>query len=290
MQAQDLYGLPLDRFIPERGALAKALRAEGRRDEAARVARLRKPSLAAWAVNQLIRTQASAVNDLFEAGDALQHAQSELLEGRGDARGMREAGVRERSAVDALTEVARGLLSSDGHELTQTTLERVSETLHAAAFDDQARGQVRDGCLEKELRHVGLGGAWAVGAPATPRAPAHGARERDPARERDRARQRDRARAPETDHTQARERTEQRDAARRAEAESRRLAERATRELNAAQRRRDRADEALRKAADALRDAEDALRAAENALSTAGDRAQETELAHRRTQQALDGF
>ena len=55
---EDLYGLPLSRFIPERDALVKALRSEKRRDDAAAAARMRKPSVAAWAVNQLVRTQA----------------------------------------------------------------------------------------------------------------------------------------------------------------------------------------------------------------------------------------
>ena len=57
MDVDELFGLPLDEFIPERTALAKSLRAEGRRDEAKEVAATRKPSVAAWAVNQLVRTQ-----------------------------------------------------------------------------------------------------------------------------------------------------------------------------------------------------------------------------------------
>ncbi len=67
----ELYGLPLERFVPERAALVKALRAEGRREDAAQVAKLRKPSVAAWAVNQLVRTQGRAAAELFAAGDAL---------------------------------------------------------------------------------------------------------------------------------------------------------------------------------------------------------------------------
>jgi len=67
----DLYGLPLDRFVAERTALARELRGAGRREEAGEVAALRKPSVAAWAVNQLVRTQGRAVDELFEAVDAL---------------------------------------------------------------------------------------------------------------------------------------------------------------------------------------------------------------------------
>src|SRR5947209_12895465 len=157
MDAHELYGLPLERFVPERSALAKALRAEGRRTEAAEVAKLPKPSRAAWAVNQLVRTQRRAVTALFEAGDALQRAQAEVIGGRGDARALREAAERERAAVKRLSDAARGLLTDEGHGLTPATLDRVSETLHAAALDDDARKQVEHACLERELRHIGLG-------------------------------------------------------------------------------------------------------------------------------------
>ena len=169
MEPRDLYGLPLDRFVAERGALAKSLRADGKRDEAAEVAKLRKPSVAAWAVNQLVRTQSREVKALFKAGDQLQRAQADLLAGKGDAGKLRAAAEREREAVDELTEAARGLLSSEGHELAQATLDRVSDTLHAAALDEDARGEVQDGCLVRELRHVGLGAFGELPASPAPR-------------------------------------------------------------------------------------------------------------------------
>ena len=130
MDPEDLYGLPLERFTEERNALAKTLRREGRRDEAAEVSKLRKPSVAAWAVNQLVRTQRRDVAALFEVGDALQQAQSRLLAGRGDPDALRDAVEAERTAVDQLTKKAHGLLSSEGHELTSATLERLTPSHH----------------------------------------------------------------------------------------------------------------------------------------------------------------
>jgi hypothetical protein len=168
-EARDLYGLPLDRFIAERGALTKTLRSGGDREGAAEVARLRKPSVAAWAVNQLVRTQQGAVAELFDAGDRLQRAQSELLAGRGDAQALQEAAERARATAEELTATARGLLSSEGHELSAVTLERVRETLNAGALDQAARTKVSDGCLERELRHAGLGD---TGEPIATRKPA----------------------------------------------------------------------------------------------------------------------
>jgi hypothetical protein len=270
---RDLYGQPLERFIPERNALAKELRRAGRRDEAASIAALRKPSVAAWAVNQLVRTQSRQVAALFKAGDALQRAHSQLLAGRGNGDALRKAVARERDAVDELAEKARGLLSSEGHELTPTTLERVSDTLHAAALDADARAQVKDGCLHRELRHVGLGASGGVSEPAS----GGGTRTatRAPRKTSQRAKSKSTsAAAAATRRRREQERAEQLSAARKAEAAARRVAGRTARELKSAQERRARAA--------------DSLRAADAALPAAREHADEAARVHRRAQQALE--
>jgi hypothetical protein len=261
MQPDDLYGLALDRFVPERTELARTLRADQRRDEAAAVAALRKPSVAAWAVNQLVRSQGTAVQELYTAGDALRDAQADLLAGRGDGRALRAANERERAAVDTLVAAARGLLDSDGHELSSSVIERVDETLHAAALDEGAREQVRAGRLERELRHVGLGLGDAVFAPA-PQAAAKPAKappkRRKPADAQGETRQQ-RAQRGRAERDQAeeekrlqRERDAARKAARAAETTARRRAERSAHALRAAQKRRERAAQALGEADEAL--------------------------------------
>jgi hypothetical protein len=280
MEPDDLYGLALDRFIPERTALARELRSRKERDDAAAVAALRKPSVAAWAVNQLVRSQGRAVADLFEAGDALRDAQADLLAGRGDGRTLRAAGERERAAVDTLVDAARGLLSSEGHELSPAVVERVADTLHAAALDEGARAQVRPGRLERELRHVGLGlGEAAPAAPAPARQPAPEPREaRDAAGVETKASRAERAREARTTRDQAaaaqRERDAARKAARTAEAEARRRAERSGHALRAAEERRERAAQALDEA--------------DAALAAARAQAQEAGEAHRRAREELD--
>jgi hypothetical protein len=163
---RDLYGLPLERFTAERTALVKRLRQEGRRDQAAEVSKLRKPTVSAWAVNQLVRTQKRELDALLKAGDALGRVQTSLLAGRGKPRSLRDAVDAERAAVDVLVDRARGLLSGGGAELSAARLEQVRDTLHAAALDEDARAQVSAGCLERELRHVGLGSPGGGTAPA----------------------------------------------------------------------------------------------------------------------------
>ena len=283
VDAHDLYGLALDRFVAERGAVAKALRAEDRRDEAAEVASLRKPSIAAWAVNQLIRTQGRAVQALFDAGDALRGAQADLLAGSGDGRTLRAAGDRERGAVDDLVAAARGLLTSEGYELSAAVVERVSDTLHAAALDERAREQVREGCLERELRHVGLGLGLGEEVSAPPPGSAKGGAEmkgaakvgaagkgaakrktgtegtaktataaKDAVAAKRRA-EREAATAERAEAKRAeRERAAARKVARTAAVTARRRAEAATRAAQTAQERRDRAAQALSEADAAL--------------------------------------
>ena len=286
MDPDELYGLPLDRFIPERGALAKALRADKRRDEAAAVAALRKPSVAAWAVNQLVRSQPGAVQELFDAGDALRDAQARLLDGSGDGRALRAANDRERAAVDELVDAARGLLSSEGHELSAAVVERVAGTLHAAALSEDAREEVREGQLERELRHIGLGlgeeaDPFAVAPPAPSRPRAKPAKEKasrgrpptpparnaaakpaTPSAEERRAAREQAKRDREERERRERERAQARKEARTAEAAARRRAERAGHALKVADERRERAAKALADADEALAAAQAEARAA----------------------------
>jgi hypothetical protein len=287
VDVDDLYGLALDRFIPERASLVRKLRSQGERERAASVGAVRKPSVAAWAVNQLVRTQRREVDALFAAGDALREAQAGVLAGRADAGDLRSAAALERDAVDALVDTARGLLSSGGHELSAVTVERVAETLHAAALDDEARTQVGEGRLVRELRHVGLGAGLGGAAPAPPAqstrpasgrsgtpargggAPAAGAR--DSAAEREAARERKAAEA-----AQRREREEAHRQARALERDAARDLYRAQRALRTAQEREARAAEALRQSEAAVRDAEAGLDGAQ--------------AAHRQAEQRLDGI
>lgn len=286
MEIGDLYGLAPDAFVPARGALAKALRAEGRRDEAAAVAKLRKPSAAAWAVNQLVRGSADGVKELFAAGDAVREAQADVLGGRGDARALRDAGARERAAVDDLVDAARDLLR-DG---SPATLERVAGTLHAAALDESARDAVREGRLARELRHAGLGlGEGAdvfAAAPATAK-PKRAAKPEGEAKPRPEAKPKDTTEAKESApkrHAAAERKAANelaavaavaRKQARVAIAKAAKAEERAGHALRAAQERRERA-------AQALAEAEEALAAAQaKAAATAEE--------HQRLRAELDG-
>src|SRR5919109_1255809 len=170
-----LYGLALEEFIPQRDSLAKELRDAGRRGEATAVKSLKKPTVAAWAVNQAVRSQPRAARDLWAAGDALAAAQEGVLSGKGSGADLREAAERERAALDPLVDAARGLLTASGGDLSETTIDRVRSTLQAAAIDADAREDVAAGRAVRERAPRGLfGGDEAAvappsGGPAAPR-------------------------------------------------------------------------------------------------------------------------
>src|SRR3954470_17666996 len=117
-EADDLYGLALDEFIPARDALAKRLRADGRGEEAEDVAALRKPSVAAWAANQAVRTQPKAARELWAAGGEPRRAHAPIGGGRGGGGKLGEATARQRAALFPLVDAITGLLDPRGHSLS----------------------------------------------------------------------------------------------------------------------------------------------------------------------------
>jgi hypothetical protein len=140
-----LYGLPLEEFVAERGAAAKALRKAGEKEAAAVVAKLPKPSQVAWTANQLARQGA---DELLEAGEALREAQL----GGGGREAVREAAAAEREAVDALLARAGEL-----RPLSRDALDRLRALLHAVAADEELRSQFAAGRLVAEPEP---GGGW----------------------------------------------------------------------------------------------------------------------------------
>ena len=179
--ADAIYGLPLEDFVPERAAVAKRLRSEGDREMAKRVTALRKPSVAAWTINQLVRSRAKDVAAFTKAADGLRAAQGALLEGHGSPADLRTARAAERKAVARLIEVARGLFPG-GREPGESTLERIGATLHAAAADEAIRDEVLSGRLLRERESSGFGDLDVELAAAVPPKPAR-KRERERAAE-----------------------------------------------------------------------------------------------------------
>jgi hypothetical protein len=235
----ELYGVARDQFVAERNALARALRADGRREDAQRVAKLGKPTLAVWTVNQLARRDAGAIDELFAAGEQLGDSQRELLAGDGDRETLRAAGQRERAAVDALVTAARSVIGAAGDPASPAALGRIADTLHAAALEPEVQPLVRNGRLDRELRHVGLGDVVQPAPPGDRPNAGRGSRGSRGSRAAD-TEKRDRERQAERERERARL-----EALQKAETEARHASERAADDVRRAEQARDRAAAAL---------------------------------------------
>lgn len=163
--ADDLYGLPPAQFTAERDARAKEVRAAGRRDEAAQIRKLARPTTSAWLVNQLARQAPEQMGALYELGDALARAQQNLA---GDQ--LRELSVARRRVVSDLLPLARSLAGQAGQPASAAVLDEVRATLEAAVADAAARDAVRTGRLTRALAYAGLGEVDLSAALAVPAA------------------------------------------------------------------------------------------------------------------------
>lgn len=221
-EVDELYELPPEQFTAARDALARAARAGGDRDRAGEVAALRRPTVAAWLLNQLARQRADEVGQFVALGAELREATAALdAHSAGDL--LRELSTERRRLVRALVDQARGLAGQQGRRVTEDVLRSVEETLHAALADAEVASRLRAGRLTTAISRTGF-------APATERAavepPAPAPRRRTRGRSGDEALERRLAEA----WSAARSAAEQRDQAVAEEEDARRTAAEAARE------------------------------------------------------------
>lgn len=141
-----LYAAPLNEFTATRNELAKTAGTVG-----AHVRSLKKPNLAAWALNQLSRRHGDELSELYAATERLRLAQRRVLSG-GKATALREASDARSRIVGNLTKRAAAILTDGGHVAAATTLAAVGGSLIAIASDEEGAELLRTGRLTRELR------------------------------------------------------------------------------------------------------------------------------------------
>ena len=142
-----LYGLPLEEFVRQRNEAAREARRSGRREEAEAIARLPKPTIVAWAVNQLARDKRKEVDLLLDSGKRLLDAQRSSLEGHGRKELDRARQSLEKAAA-RLVSAAKVMLEERAGE---ATLERIGETLRSAAISAEGRERLATGTLTEAM-------------------------------------------------------------------------------------------------------------------------------------------
>ena len=178
----ELYGLPPDQFTAARNRLAAALQDAGDSKGSAAAKALRKPTVAAWMANHLVRVAPDQIGELTDFGDELRAV---VL--AGDGARLRRLTPRRHNLVQRLVATARTEASTMGRAITNTVAERLAETLDAAMVDPDAAKLLRSGRLTSALRHIGFGVVNERGEPVTA-GPLKAAKTAPPARPRTPAR------------------------------------------------------------------------------------------------------
>ncbi|MFD5163573.1 hypothetical protein ACFWMJ_36915 [Streptomyces hawaiiensis] len=163
--ADELYALRPEEFTAARASAMASARTAGDRELAERIRALRKPSLAAWVSNLLVRNSPGEVEPLLRLGEGLRQAHQDL-----DGAQLRELSRRQHALIRALSLQARQLAEEAGHPIGESVQREVESTLHAVLADPDAARAWAGGRLAKPL-------SAAVGFPAV----AEGARPRRPA-------------------------------------------------------------------------------------------------------------
>ena len=124
-----LFQLPLGEFTAARNALATRLKKSGKADAAERVKSLPKPSVSAWAVNQLYWKHRKQFDRLLDVGERFRKAQASQLSGKSaDLRSPLEA---RRETLSTLAHLAADVLKSTGSSATPDMMRRITTTLEA---------------------------------------------------------------------------------------------------------------------------------------------------------------
>ena len=146
--ADRLYAEPLGDFIAARDAAAKAA---GDKGLAARVKALKKPSLAAWAVNVLVRREAVQIDQVLALGESLRAAAESMA---GDQ--LRALTRQRRQLTNALAETTRDLAREHDVRLTAAVVDQVEGMLTAAMLDPVAAQVVRSGLVLTAFTSTGV--------------------------------------------------------------------------------------------------------------------------------------
>ncbi|WP_306364599.1 hypothetical protein [Nocardia sp. CC227C] len=163
--AGELYGVAPAGFIAARDEWVRRAREGGDRELAAAIGKLRRPTVAAWAVNVLAREAADEVAALLAVGDSLREAQRKLS---GDA--LRSLTTERQRVVNALTKKSGELAAAHDQKLSEATLREIGQTLHAALADPDVAEAVRTGTLATAASYAGFGPATLAAVP-TPESP-----------------------------------------------------------------------------------------------------------------------
>lgn len=146
--ADALYAGAADDFTDARNRAAKDC---GDKDLAAQIKKLKKPSVAAWAVNLLVRRESEQIDTVLGLAGQLRAAAEAL-----DGEELRALTRQRRQLTTALASSARSLARDAGVRLTGPVVDQVEGILTAAMLDEVAAQVVRTGRVVTAFTSTGV--------------------------------------------------------------------------------------------------------------------------------------
>jgi hypothetical protein len=149
---EQLYAAPPAQFTPLRSELVAQAKSAGEKELAASIGALRKPTVAAWAVNHFVRGHSDELEEFRTFAELIREAQRSL-----DADQLRVLGRERSKRVDALADRIAEVAAAEGQKLGAGAAQEVRDTLTALIADDDAEASVLTGSLVRALSYAGFG-------------------------------------------------------------------------------------------------------------------------------------
>lgn len=148
----ELYAVPLSDFVATRTRLVSAAKEAGATDLAAELGSLRKPTLAAWLLNRVVRDEPAVVAELNDLGERMRSAQA-----KGDGGALAAARPDRHDRVEDLTAAASMVAAAHGVTFGPAAVEAISATAVAALADADSARALASGRLLRPLSYAGFG-------------------------------------------------------------------------------------------------------------------------------------
>jgi hypothetical protein len=165
-----LYGLHPDRFLSARRELAAQAKADKDIGLAKAIESVRKPTAAAWAINQLVRQRPADVEQLVQLAAKLHEAQEKM-----DGAALKSLSRERSTLVEDLVRATSEVADAAGGSVSASVATQVRETFVAALATTDAAEAVGSGQLTRALSYAGFGDvdlSEATAAPPPARRPA----------------------------------------------------------------------------------------------------------------------
>jgi chromosome segregation ATPase len=140
--ADRLYGLRPTEFMAARTEYVREAKEAGDKEVAAGIAKLRKPSQAAWILNLLARREPAELQRLGNLGAALRDAH-----GRVDGESIRDLSKQRHQVIRALVAQVRSMAKQEGQKLSESVLRDVEAVFSKALADPAVTETLQAGTL-----------------------------------------------------------------------------------------------------------------------------------------------